>query len=775
MLWFGALFAAGVANSTQCLAQSPQYVKVSDLPITNRSFPGDYATAGLTESPARPGTFFGQLPLDENNSLVYWVNTKGVFGTGPAVDGNCPQGNLISAGDGTFWGTSGGMGGSGIIWYGAPTVPLYRVDAHGAYATVYNFTFDQGETFNQLTFARGCLYGTAVLGGVANKNNDGGDGTVIKVNPDLSVTTIRQLDRTTHSGDAALPTGPLLLAADGNLYGTSIQGGTKNGGAIFKLNSKDQFSIVHSFIGSDGQAPFGCLVQGRSGMLYGTTNSGGKFGKGTVFCMTPTGKVTTLYSFGAAALPHDGLNPVAGLVMGHDGNLYGTTWLGGAYSVGTVFRITPEGKITYLHSFGSASDDGASPCGVLTVGMDGNLYGSTSWGGVDNAGTIFKVVIESPPVLSLSLEASGASVAAGSNIVYTIGCTNHGSVTAYDMQLEANLPAHTKLVTQGPGGNTWTQAGTQLSCDVGSIRPGQTLTGTLIVSVDPSTASGTRIVNLIDGVFNTGTIRHSSTSSVTALMHQGPGFVYTSRNSDPTILLGAGAGVSPRSPALEKLQLTSKLGALWLNFDVSNNKSGAFWRSPTDSTQGMAQLQVLPPNSNQADILGIFSGPNDSLTVTANPTTGGFGYAGFLNELQLMGLLPKVGIDSALPFIAQVVPRFTGLKDFANASGAFNQALTDYTNSNWGGINADLQNMSASLMALANNQAESAQFVVYVEYLNPGIQDSSIRGLLQQAAKLSNLASLFTDRPDVMSDILMYDLSAAQHGGGVSTTFYAIR
>jgi uncharacterized repeat protein (TIGR01451 family) len=504
-------------------------------------------------------------------------------------------------------------------------------------------------------------------------------------------------------------------------------------------------------------------------LIYGTTDIGGKAGDGTVFAMTAAGKITTLHSFGDGSVPHDGVNPVAGLVMGLDGNLYGTTMGGGTAGMGTVFRITPDGKETILHSFGSSTNDGTSPCGVLTLGMDGNLYGSTSWGGVDNAGSIFKVVIHAPPALSLSLGASVQSIAAGNNIVYTIDCTNRGAVAAYDVQLTGDLPAHTTLVSQGSTGNTWTQVGTQISCEIGSLSPGKKVSATLTLNVDPSAAPDSKVVNSLEGNFDSGTIPHSPNSIVTVLGHESKGLGFSVRNDAPDLLLGVGAGSSPKSPISGKLQLASKLTSLWMNFDVSNNGSKATWKPSSDSSQGMAMLQVVPPGNSSVDLTGSFSELGDSLTVSASPFAGGLGYAGTLNELQLIGLLPAVDKGSNLSGIAQIVPQFASLPDFASAAGAFNQALSDYTNTNWSGLNGDLQTMSASLTALANNSSEFAQFATDVLNLNPAANVGSIKAQIVQAAGLDALALMFTSSPAVMFDILQYNLSAP-----VNSTFYAL-
>ncbi|MGB7602582.1 MAG: choice-of-anchor tandem repeat GloVer-containing protein [Candidatus Sulfotelmatobacter sp.] len=137
--------------------------------------------------------------------------------------------------------------------------------------------------------------------------------------------------------------------------------------------------------GPDGATPASALVQGSDGSLYGTTSKGGEYSNGTVFSITPTGTLTTLHSFCAHISPcPDGLNP-GGLVLGADGNFYGATYGGGASTVGggTVFKITTAGTFTTLYSFCSLTNcaDGSSPVDTLILGSDGNFYGTTAYGG----------------------------------------------------------------------------------------------------------------------------------------------------------------------------------------------------------------------------------------------------------------------------------------------------------------------------------------------------------------------------------------------------------
>jgi uncharacterized repeat protein (TIGR03803 family) len=164
------------------------------------------------------------------------------------------------------------------------------------------------------------------------------------------------------------------------------------------------FSTLVDFNGTNGQEPLGTLIQGSDGNLYGTTYAGGANGYGSIYKMTPTGTLTTIYSFCSETGCTDGANPAAALVLGSDGNFYGTTWAGGVFEPmpnpsaygGTVFRITPAGVLTTLYNFCSESStacyDGEEPSGTLIQGANGNLYGTTVYGGYGGVGTIFMVI-----------------------------------------------------------------------------------------------------------------------------------------------------------------------------------------------------------------------------------------------------------------------------------------------------------------------------------------------------------------------------------------------
>jgi uncharacterized repeat protein (TIGR03803 family) len=185
-----------------------------------------------------------------------------------------------------------------------------------------------------------------------------------------------------------------VQAVDGDFYGTTDIGGVYGDGTVFKITPSGILTTLHTFNGTDGASPLAGLVQAPNGDFYGTTYRGGAYSGGTVFKIAPGGTFTTLYSFCAKGRCIDGLQPGAALVQATNGDFYGTTYFGGADDFGTVFKITPSGSLTTLHSF-CAEDgcpDGEYPLAPLVQGTDGNFYGTTNNGGAHgNFGTIFKI------------------------------------------------------------------------------------------------------------------------------------------------------------------------------------------------------------------------------------------------------------------------------------------------------------------------------------------------------------------------------------------------
>ena len=247
-----------------------------------------------------------------------------------------------------------------------------------------------------IQLADGNFYGATAYGGQIGHRlvAPDGAGTIYEITPSGVLTTLYTFCSTSPTcTDGLAPSGTLTLGNDGFLYGVTNQGGLNNAGSIFKVSVSGQLMTLYSFCTeggdqcTDGAAPFAGLIQGTDGNFYGTTTAGGaNVHGGTIFKITPAGKLTTLYSFcaitsGNACL--DGATPETALLQGKDGNLYGTTQAAGATSAGNVFRLEMNGRLTVLHSFCTQSDcaDGRDPRASLIRDAQGNLYGTTLAGG----------------------------------------------------------------------------------------------------------------------------------------------------------------------------------------------------------------------------------------------------------------------------------------------------------------------------------------------------------------------------------------------------------
>ena len=294
-------------------------------------------------------------------------------------------------------------------FYGAGNV--FRITQTGLLSVLYNFTggADGGNPFAALTQGTdGNLYGTTYSGGV------GGLGTVFRMTSAGALTTLRAFIG--GPSDGARPRAALLQAGNGNFIGTTQFGGPFGRGTIFEMTPAGFVTIRYAFSGGfDGAYPYASVIQASDGNFYGTAYSGDITTFGRIYRMTPDGVVTVMHTFTSGA---DGANPLTPLVQGRDGNFYGTTYFGGAANQGTAFRMTPDGTVTVLHSF--SGSEGIQPGSGLIQSADGSFYGTTKIGGL-NYGTVFRMT-----------EAGGVSV------VYTFSGGADGSVSSAGLVMGAN-------------------------------------------------------------------------------------------------------------------------------------------------------------------------------------------------------------------------------------------------------------------------------------------------------------------------------------------------
>ena len=365
-------------------------------------------------------------------SVVYSFCSDPDRSTGACLDGETPNA-VVEGSDGNFYGTTG--------WQGANGGTIFQFNPSGTLTTLHTFCpnmepdqlkcLDGWGPDGLIEGSDGNFYGTASSGGSHADHGGGAAGTLYMITPSGTLTTLYAfcavMDPSTENClDGEIPDG-VIQGTDGNFYGTTYQGGpyafggARPAGTVYMMTPAGVLTTLYSFCAEqdlsagtclDGEEPVG-LFEGSDGNFYGFTLVGGPYGTliiagGTVFKITPSGTLTTLYSFCKEEDPVtsnciDGDGP-SGLIEGSDGNLYGTTFSGGADGEGTVFKLTPAGTLTTLYSFCSRGNpntndcpDGKAPEDGVIEGSDGNFYGTTRAGGEFSnenggySGTAFKI------------------------------------------------------------------------------------------------------------------------------------------------------------------------------------------------------------------------------------------------------------------------------------------------------------------------------------------------------------------------------------------------
>jgi uncharacterized repeat protein (TIGR03803 family) len=341
--------------------------------------------------------------------VIFQVSSQGieslVYNFPALSEGLAPNGWLARDSSGNFYGTTAGGGYTkGQCKRFAGCGLVYKL-TNGTEQVLYDFLgLSDGQEPNGglILDQNGNLYGTTYKGG----QGDGGKpGTVFEVSSTGIETVLHRFGSS--KSDGKLPTSGLVMDKKGNLYGTTSAGGGdgfygpglschEDCGIVYEVTAAGVEKILYTFKGwnkRDGAAPFASLILDGSGNLYGTTYAGGAYGYGTIFKLTPGGVETVLYSF--IGLPDAG-NPVGRLLMDKQGNLYGTTSFGGAYGNGAVYELSASGTESVLYSF-TGGADGSSPFDGLVMDGTGNLYGTTEIGGNFNnscpegCGVVFKL------------------------------------------------------------------------------------------------------------------------------------------------------------------------------------------------------------------------------------------------------------------------------------------------------------------------------------------------------------------------------------------------
>ena len=459
------------------------------------------------------------------------------------TDGASPYAAVVQDAAGNFYGATaaGGANGNGTLYEVTTSGSLNVLHTFGAYAANSYANTDGAVPAGALVAdAAGNLYGTTVSGGT------GANGTVFKY-ANGSLTTLHLFapfaSGATTNADGAAPQSALAIGPDGALYGTALKGGANGNGVIFRIDPAGTYTSLHTFgayasasavTNADGALPYAALTYNPSdGDFYGSTEKGGKYGFGTLFRISTSGALTVLYSFSG---PTDGASPAAALLHYSDGNFYGTTAGGGANGNGTIFRVTPAGVLTTLHSFaaltGVVNSDGATPGAALVVDTaDGNLYGTTINGGTYGLGAIFSV----NPV-------TGAFTAQYSFVGGADGATPYGSLL-----WAANGTLYGTSTLGGKNGN-----GTVYSVTLGSAAP-------LAFSLASGSYTSTQTVTLSD--VTAGVTIYYTTDGTTPTTASAVYSAPLSVASSETILaVAAGNGYPVSGVAIAQYTISSSSG-----------------------------------------------------------------------------------------------------------------------------------------------------------------------------------------------------------------------
>lgn len=383
------------------------------------------------------GTIFRMTPAGKVTTIyTFCVQTN-------CPDGYIPEAGLALATNGDFYGTTAGGGNAS-----PPEGTVFKITPHGVLSTLYSFVNQYEYATNPsalIQATNGDFYGMTQGAGT-------GHGMIYKITPSGGFTSLYSF---TGGTDGGYPVSGFVQATNGSLYAASQGISDANPpGEFFKISPAGVFTGLHSINYNDGEI-INTLVQANDGNFYGTAAGGGSgcgVGCGTVFKMTPGGKLTLLYSFCSQANCADGFSPQAGLVQATDGNLYGTTWYGGASAdstctqiggCGTLFKITLTGTLTTLYSFNYTDGDGAN---ALVQGTDGNLYGTTQYGGPasSEAGTVFRLSVGLEPFVTMLPNSGkiGATIKVlGSDLTGSTGVSFNGVPATFTVVSASEITA----------------------------------------------------------------------------------------------------------------------------------------------------------------------------------------------------------------------------------------------------------------------------------------------------------------------------------------------
>lgn len=394
---FGARLLASAALVAIAAASSPAHAQTYQV-LHSFVSGGDGADPSGDLIQDDSGNLYGTTLTGgaSNDGTVFELNSDGVetvlYQFSGGADGREPRAGVIRDSAGNLYGTT--------IFGGDTSCPLadglgcgtvFKLEPSGQESVLYRFqggTDGAEPTGGLLMDSVGNLFGTTLYGGANPCLYAYGCGTIFKIDHQSGAeTVIFSFD----GSDGQYPLDTPIQDSAGNLYGSGSSGGTYDNGVIWELDQSGAETVLHSLASRQGADPAGGLIRDSSGNLYGTANGGGE-GVGTVFELSPSGKLSVLIDFSRSEHGKAGARPLAGLTMGTSGTFYGTTAGGGDHGYGTVFKVDSLSSET-LYNF-SGGTDGGSPWGGLLRGAQGSLYGTAKIGGANGYGVVFKITLK---------------------------------------------------------------------------------------------------------------------------------------------------------------------------------------------------------------------------------------------------------------------------------------------------------------------------------------------------------------------------------------------
>jgi uncharacterized repeat protein (TIGR03803 family) len=454
------------------------------LQATDGNLYGVTADGGTTSNPSFGGTVFNITPGGSLTTLYNFCSLAS------CTDGGNPAAGLFEATDLNFYGVTNDGGADNLVGG-----TLFEIGFGGGLTTLYSLNAGTYPRAPLIEASSGKLYGTTGLGGTGTgcpKTGYSGCGTIFEMGQNGGMTTFYSFCSQADCHDGADPNAGLIVAPDGHFYGTTFREGGYKNGTFFVINPAGTLTTLHSFHKKIDGSSVGQVILASNGNFYGTAQAGGAnpgpvgpagTGAGTVFEITPQGQLTVLHNFCSQPNCTDGAQPM-GVVEGSDGNLYGTTYYGGidgtcdiyAVGCGTLFQITPSGTLTTLYSFCAQPScaDGAFPGAPPMQSTNGTFYGTTAEGGGSSDGTVYTLSMG----LGSFVQASPGFGLVGRNVsILGYGLTGTTAVTFNGTPANFTVVSDTFIKTNVPMGAT---TGT-----IEVTTPGGTLASSVAFVVNP--------------------------------------------------------------------------------------------------------------------------------------------------------------------------------------------------------------------------------------------------------------------------------------------------